>query len=112
MKYLLSTGSSTNKVEYYIIDLFKLYLNIWPGDIPNASQIGFDFILTDIKKDEIVNTIKYRIEKLIDKIKNKFTKSLSIDIESLEMIDQTKVKLVINVNKIQSDDIVINIEEK
>lgn len=112
MKYLLLTGSSTNKVEYYIIDLFKLYLNIWPGDIPNASQIGFDFILTDIKKDEIVNTIKYRIEKLIDKIKNKFTKSLSIDIESLEMIDQTKVKLVINVNKIQSDDIVINIEEK
>lgn len=112
MKYLLSTGGSTNKVEYYIIDLFKLYLSIYPKDIPNAQQIGFDFILTDVKKDELLDKIKYRVNVLIDKIKNKFSNSLTITINSLELVDQSKVKLVIDVNQIKSDEIEINIEDK
>lgn len=112
MKYLLSDGSSTNRVEYYIIDLFKLYLNIYPNDIPNSPNIGFDFILTDVKKDELVRNVRNRVEILVNKIKDKFTKTLSIEIESIEIIDETKVKLVINVNQVQSDDIVVNIDEQ
>ena len=112
MKYLLSDGSSTSRVEYYIIDLFKLYLNIYPNDIPNSPNIGFDFILTDVKKDELVRNIRNRVEILVNKIKDKFTKTLSIEIESIEIIDETKVKLVINVNQVQSDDIVVNIDEQ
>ena len=45
MNYLLSTGQITNQVEYYIIDLFKLYLNIWPKDIPGASKIDLTLFL-------------------------------------------------------------------
>ena len=112
MKYLLSDGSSTSRVEYYIIDLFKLYLNIYPNDIPNSPNIGFDFILTDVKKDELVRNVRNRVEILVNKIKDKFTKTLSINIESIEIIDETKVKLVINVNQVQSDDIVVNIDEQ
>ena len=112
MKYLLSNGSSTSRVEYYIIDLFKLYLNIYPNDIPNSPNIGFDFILTDVKKDELVRNVRNRVEILVNKIKDKFTKTLSIEIESIEIIDETKVKLVINVNQVQSDDIVVNIDEQ
>lgn len=112
MKYLLSTGQSTNKVEYYIIDLFKLYLSIWPNDIPHAGNIGFDFILTDVKKDELVREIRSRVERLVNKIKTKFTKTLSINIESIEIIDETKVKLIINVNQVKSDDILVDIEEQ
>ena len=112
MKYLLSTGQSTNKVEYYIIDLFKLYLSIWPNDIPNAGNIGFDFILTDVKKDELVREVRGRVERLVNKIKTKFTKTLSINIESIEVIDETKVKLTINVNQVKSDDILVDIEEQ
>ena len=112
MKYLLSDGSSTSRVEYYIIDLFKLYLNIYPKDIPNSPNIGFDFILTDVKKDELVRNVRNRVEILVNKIKDKFTKTLSINIESIEIIDETKVKLVINVNQVQSDDIVVNIDEQ
>lgn len=112
MKYLLSDGSSTSRVEYYIIDLFKLYLNIYPNDIPNSPNIGFDFILTDVKKDELVRNVRNRIEILVNKIKDKFTKTLSIEVESIEIIDETKVKLVINVNQVQSDDIVVNIDEQ
>lgn len=112
MKYLLSDGSSTSRVEYYIIDLFKLHLNIYPNDIPNSPNIGFDFILTDVKKDELVRNVRNRVEILVNKIKDKFTKTLSIEIESIEIIDETKVKLVINVNQVQSDDIVVNIDEQ
>lgn len=112
MKYLLSTGQSTDKVEYYIIDLFKLYLNIWPKDIPHSEDIGFDFILTDVKKDELVNTVKSRIKVLVNKIKEKFTRSLSISIESIEIIDETKIRISINVNQIKADDIFINIDEQ
>lgn len=113
MKYLLSTGQSTNKIEYYIIDLFKLYLNIWPNDIPNSPQIGFDFILTDVKKDELVTTVRSRAESLVNVIKGKFnTNTISISIDSIDVIDQTRVKLTINVNKIKSDDIIVDIDNQ
>lgn len=113
MKYLLSTGLSTDKVEYYIIDLFKLYLNIWPKDIPNSPDIGFDFILTDVKKDELVNTVRSRVEGLINKIKGKFRnyRTLSIAIESIEIIDQTRIKVTINVNQVKSEEILIDTQQ-
>ena len=60
MNYLLSTGQITNQVEYYIIDLFKLYLNIWPKDIPGASKIGFNFIFTNKNKREIYKNTRYK----------------------------------------------------
>lgn len=111
MKYLLSTGQSTNLPEYYIIDLFKLYLKIYPNDIPGASQVGFDFIFTDIKKNQIVSEIRGRIDSLISKIKTKFPSNPDIKIVSLDLIDETRVKLVISVNKIQSEDIEVDISD-
>ena len=111
MKYLLSTGQSTNLPEYYIIDLFKLYLKIYPNDIPGASQVGFNFIFTDTKKNEIVSEIRGRINSLITKIKSKFPSNPNISIVSLDLIDETRIKLVISVNKIQSDDIEVNISD-
>lgn len=111
MKYLLSTGQSTELVEYYIIDLFNLYLKIWPNDIPSASNIGFNFIFTNVKKSNLVSEIRSRIDILISKIKNKFSNNPDIKIVSLELIDDTRVKLVISVNQIQSDDIIVDINE-
>lgn len=111
MNYLLSTGQITNQVEYYIIDLFKLYLNIWPKDIPGASKIGFNFIFTNTKKKDLASEITGRVEQLITKIKEKFTKTLDIKIVSLDLIDKTKVKLVISVNQVESDDILVDINE-
>ena len=111
MKYLLSTGLSTSKIEYYIIDLFKLYLSIYPGDIPGASGIGFNFILTDTKKDELVSEVKYRVESLVNKIKEKFGRGIAIEIESLEIIDETRANLIIRVDQIRSDNILIDLYE-
>jgi hypothetical protein len=45
------------------------------------------------------------------KIKEKFTKTLDIKIVSLDLIDETKVKLVISVNQVESDDILVDINE-
>lgn len=111
MNYLLSTGQSTNKIEYYIIDLFRLYLHIWPNDIPGADQIGFDFIFNNTKKKDIISDIKSRINTLIVKIKGKFSQKIEITLISLELLDETKVKLIISVNQIQSDEILVDISE-
>lgn len=99
IKYLLSTGNSTSKIEYYVLDLFKLYLNIYPRDVPGASDLGFDFILGDVKKDELISEIKNRVNKLIVKISNKFSSSsVSIKLDSIEIIDETRVKITIIIN--------------
>lgn len=111
MRYLLSTGESTNLPEYYIIDLFKLYLKIYPDDIPGASQVGFNFIFTNIKKNQILNEIRGRIDSLISKIKSKFSSNPNIEIVSLELIDETRVKLVISVNQVQSEEIEVDISD-
>lgn len=101
MKYLLSTGYSTNKIEYYILDLFKLYLGIYPKDIPGAPNIGFNFILGDTKKDELVNNINSRINELINKIKSNYsdtTTTTVITLKSIEIIDESRVRITIDVN--------------
>lgn len=107
MKFLLSTGKSTDRIEVYVIDLFKLYLNIVPGDIP-GTEIGFNFILTDTLRSNLVNEIRNRINNLINSIQRKFDeKVVKISVSSLDIISDEKVKLVVSVNKTTSEEIVI-----
>lgn len=111
-RYLLTTGETTTKVEEYIIDLFRLYLMVYPGDIPHAPGIGFDFLLTGITKDDLEYQVKSRVNSLVDKIQDKVkNSSYQIKISSLDLIDEETVKLVIEVNGILSDDMYINIKE-
>lgn len=108
MKYLLSTGRSTDKLEVYILDLFKLYLNIMPGDIPGYG-IGFNFVLTDTLKSELSSAIRNRISDLIGTIQRKFDSSkVQISVSSLDIISDEKVKLVVTVNNTSSEEIIIN----
>lgn len=106
-KYLLSTGLVTNKIEYYILDLFKLHLSIYPKDIPGAEDIGFNFIITNTKKDELYSEVNTRIQELINRFKKKFT-GINIQLENSALIDETKLKLVISVNEV-SDTISIDL---
>lgn len=97
-RYLLSTGRSTTRIERYILDLFKLNLLIWPGDIPNLN-VGFDFILTDTKKDEILTEVRSRVDTLVTRLKNKFSsQNIDIDIDSIELIDEEKVRITVSVD--------------
>lgn len=106
-KYLLSTGLVTDKVEYYIIDLFKLYLSIYPGDIPGFPGLGFDFIITNTMKDELKSEIKKRLENLIKKI----NKSASVEIKISEayLVSEDTLKLIIEVNDVKSDEILVDL---
>jgi methionyl-tRNA synthetase len=106
MKFLLSTGKSTDRIEVYVIDLFKLYLNIMPGDIP-GTDLGFDFVLTDTLKSNLANEIRNRVSRLVNTIQKKFDeKEVSISVSSLDIISDEKVKLVVSVNKTTSEEIV------
>lgn len=99
-KYLLSTGGSTERVELYILDLFKLYLSIYPKDIP-GSNMGFDFILTDTKKGDLKNEISNRIDSLVRTINNKFAdnNNVTLTLDSIELLDAEKARLTVSVNE-------------
>ena len=107
-KYLLSTGLLTDQVEYYIIDLFKLHLSVYPKDIPGADWIGFDFIMTDTKKDEIRRVATDRLNKLVSKIQKNFN-DVSIRLSEPALIDETTLKVILDVNQIQSEEILIDL---
>jgi hypothetical protein len=108
-KYLLSTGKSTTQVEKYILDLFKLNLKIWPGDIPGLPKVGFDFILTDTKKDEIIDEVRYRVRTLVDRLKERFSnQKIDIEVSSIDLIDSERVSVVINVGD-YSDETTVNL---
>lgn len=108
-KYLLSTGKSTTQVEKYILDLFKLNLKIWPGDIPGLPKVGFDFILTDTKKDEVIDEVRYRVRTLVDRLKERFSdQKIDIEVSSIDLIDSERVSVVINVGD-YSDEATVNL---
>ena len=107
-RYLLSTGSSTDKVEYYILDLFKVYLNIFPGDIPGDDQIGFDFIMTNTKKADLADDIRRRVEILISKLQKKVS-NVKISLVEAALINETTVKIVVDVNQIRSEEILVDL---
>ena len=108
-KYLLSTGLATDKLEEYIVDLFRLYLQIWPREIPGLPQLGFDFILTDVKKADLVSNVTSRLSSLITKIQDKFGASVTITLDSVEIIDETKVRVTITVNNKTTDKFIIEL---
>ena len=109
-KYLLSNGYSTDKIEEYILDVIGLYLSIHPGDIPHSKNLGFNFTITDTMKDGLEEEIVYRVDSLIDTIKSRLS-GVSIAKESISLIDETKVKLVLRINGKLSDEYYINLYE-
>jgi len=112
MKYLLSTGKATDRLEYYVMDLFRLYLSIQPRDIPGSPQIGFNFTLSGTFKSDLVSAVESKVKELVSVISGRFnSNSIVIEIESLEIVDETLAKLVVSVNKLTSDEILINLYE-
>lgn len=107
-KYLLSNGTSTNRLEYYIMDLIKMNLVIYPDDIPGAPYIGFDFIITNTMKSDLESSVTERVNSLINKISDRFSSRVKISLESLRILNDNTVKVVIKVNEMLSEEIEIN----
>ena len=110
IKYLLSTGETTTKLEEYVLDLFKMNLVIRPKDIPHYSTLGFDFTLVGIPKDSLKLEVKRRLENLIVNIQNLFDKSIvKISLDSIELINDETISIVVKINNYTSSEIKIDI---
>lgn len=96
-KYLKSDGSITNKLDDYIVDLFKLYFTIHPNDIP-GTNIGFNFIMNGVQKINIVSEVTSRLTELINKMQERFN-GVSMSIKSVDLIDYERAKIEITVGK-------------
>lgn len=107
-KYLLSTGKSTDKLEVYIVDLIKLYLQIWPDDIPGASGMGFDFIITNTMKSELPGEVKRKVSDLVSRIQARF-KGVSIEVSDITLLNEKQVKITLSVNHTGAEEITINL---
>ena len=107
-KYLLSTGSCTDKIEYYLIYLIRINFSILPDDIPGDTGIGFNYTIINEKKDEIINSIKSKLDLLINNIKNRIGDRYKISIQSINLIDgsEGRLKLIINVDDVSEELIV------
>lgn len=110
-KYLLTNGESTDRIEEYIMDLFRLYLSIYPGDIPHYKDLGIDFIFTDVTKDNLESGVRTKVNSLLSKIREAIPSKYQVSINTLDLIDEETVKLVIDVNGELSEDIYINLYE-
>lgn len=108
VKYLLSNGKGTTSKEEYLVDLFKLYLLIHPGDI-QGSSIGFNRFFGDIHKNKLPDEVKFRIEQLVDSL-SKYVGGTTIKLTSLEMLSPSRVRIVISVNEL-TEEISLNIYE-
>lgn len=106
-KYILSTGLTTTKPEEYVLDLLDLYLKVNPGDIPGLDNFGFNFTFTNIMKDDLELELSYRFNSLIDLIKSRVRVPLSI--ESMTLIDETRVKLILRIDGRLAEDYYINL---
>lgn len=107
-KFLLSTGMTTTKVEEYILDLFELYLTVNPGDIPFKPEIGFNFTLTNVMKDDLEREIVYRLNSLVERIKSHIP-SVPISAESIQLIDEQRVRVILKINGSLYDGLEINL---
>ena len=108
MKYLLSSGDYTERLELYIIDLFRLNMQIYPEDIP-WSVIGFDFLMTNVSKPDVPSEIEYRVKKLLDRFQQRFV-GVQIGLESIEILDETRARVIFNVSK-ERGEVEINLYE-
>jgi len=111
MKYLLSTGKITTRIEYYILDLIKLNLTVLPKDLPiDSSEIGFDYAMSGITKDQLKTEVRSRLTYLIKKIQERFP-GVDLQITSLSIVDESTVNLTLTVNGKIDRDFNINLYE-
>ena len=95
--YVLSTGEVTSRVERYVLDLFTILLTIYPNDVPNTS-IGFDFVLGDVKKDELSIAIGDKVNSLISAVREYVPAQVDISLVDIDIVSYSRAIITISVN--------------
>ena len=100
-KYILSTGEVTGRPEKYLLDLIKLNLTIYTKDIPWRDDIGFDFLLGEVFKDDFKEAVERKAEELIKFVQNKTSiTDVSIELVSVDIVSYSKARICLNVSEI------------
>lgn len=109
-KLVLTTGEVTTSLEDYVLDLFRLYLTVFEGDIPHAPRLGFNFNLAGVMKDALKSEVSSRVNSLVDRVRSSVSdKDITLQIDSIDLIDEELVKIKLEINGELTDDILVNI---
>jgi hypothetical protein len=95
-KFVLSTGEITGRIEKYVMDIFQISLRISKGDIP-FSEFGFNSILGDVKKDELIGVVRDKAIELCQKVAD-LIPGVRIELESVKLSSEDRAILSIRVN--------------
>lgn len=110
MKYVLSNGKTTRDLNTYIIDLFRVYTTVYKNDIP-GSTIGYDFILSDVKKDELPKIVDEKCSGLVSIISDK-VKSISgatLSLISVRRLEADRFTVSVSVSHGPGDEKELNV---
>lgn len=96
MKYVLSTGKTTKDINLYIIDLFRIFTTVYKDDIP-GSDIGYDFILSDVKKDELVKVVNEKCTSIVSLISDrvKAISGVTVNLSSIERVESGRFSITL-----------------
>ena len=108
-KYLLSSARTTTKPEEYILDLFRLYLGVNPGDVPYVPDYGYNFTFAGIPKSELYDKIEFRMDAFVKKIASSFP-TAKVVLEDLRMPSEEIVQATIRVGDLKTE-LYVNIYE-
>lgn len=104
MKYLLSTGLTTNNKLDYVKDLIRLHLLIRINEIPYWDG-GSNELIPSIIESEIESNINSIINSIITLITSKFT-DISMSLDSIT-ISGTKVTITLTINNITENYVIL-----
>lgn len=94
MKYLLSSGATTENPVSYIKDIIKMNMLLLPDEIPYFKG-GSNELIQDILEVNLVSHITTEVNKIISRIKSSFS-DVSISLDSIvrsESIVTVKIRI-------------------
>ena len=72
-------------------------LRVYEGDVP-FSDMGFDFQLGDVKKDELLKVIREKAHSLCKKVASMSPQGVRVELESVSLVSEDRAVLSVRVN--------------
>lgn len=98
MKYLLTDGSTTSKIEVYVLDLFKLFMTVHTGDIIMNRSFGGEFSFSGVTNSTARIDVESKAEKIISQIKKSIPSTVILNLVGVQFVSPTEVSVSININ--------------
>lgn len=94
MKYLLSTGKTTEDRITYIKDIILINMKLLKQEIPYFDG-GSDELIPDVRTDELKSHIEIIVNDILVRVRNSF-KNIKLDLSEVKISNQM-VTVIINI---------------